>query len=175
MANSMKLTWHYAQYEKGDKLKKIEAMLASQAAKDCLKDARAVYVIKICAPFSLSYPLQPSPVIYIGKGAVWTRLLQGHSKWISRIQERLGTKFEVSFCSPRRKKYETAYEQVEADLIQLFVGKFGTLPLMNSRKEWPKKKWTYDKRSSREPLQGVDTTHYCSLSFFDALLDLEEA
>jgi hypothetical protein len=175
MAESMKLTWHHVAYAKGDNRKQIEEKLSSNAAINCLNDQRVVYVIKVCSPFSLSYPLQPSPVVYIGKGVVWTRLSQSHSKWISRIQEKLGTKFEVSFCSPRRKKFETAYEQVEADLIQLFIVKFGTLPLMNSRKEWPHKKWSYDKRSSRVPLQGVDNSHYCSLSLFDALLDLEEA
>lgn len=175
MAAPMKLTWHHASYEAGNNRKKIEEQLSSDAAVECLKDLRTVYVIRVCAPFSLSYPLQPSPVVYIGKGAVWNRLSASHTKWISRIQKTLGTKFEFSFCSPRRQKYETAYEQVEADLIQLFVAKFGTLPLMNSRKEWPEKKWSYDKWSSRVPLQGVDSSHYCSLSLFDALFDLEEA
>ena len=171
----MKLTWHHASYESGNKRAKIEEQLPSQAAVDSLNDSRTVYVIRVGAPFSLSYPLQPSPVVYIGKGAVWNRLSACHSKWISKIQQKLGTRFEFSFCSPRRQKYENAYAQVEADLIQLFVAKFGTLPLMNSRKEWPDKQWSYDRWSSRVPLQEVDGSHYCSLSLFDALFDLEEA
>ena len=174
----MKLNWHEFKYDGNmaeTRVDKIRKDLPSDAARKDLEDERAVYVIKILPPFSLSYPLQPSPVIYLGKGKVWNRLSQGHSKWIKKIHEKLGVRFLVNYCCPRRQKYEAAYENVEADLIQMFVDKFGTLPLMNGRKEWPKKKWTYDKWSSRVPLEGVSKKHFCSLSLFDGLFDLEDA
>jgi hypothetical protein len=174
----MKLTWHDFKYDgnsSNTRISKIRKNLASDDAVSSLDDDRAVYVIRLLPPFSLAYPLQPSPVMYIGRGKVWNRLSQGHTKWMSRIHQKLGVKFDVHFCSPRQKKYERAFKNVEADLIQMFVKKFGTLPLMNSRKEWPKKKWTYSKWSSRVPLRGIDSEYLCSLSLFDALFELDEA
>jgi hypothetical protein len=174
----MKLTWHQFEYNGNSAdthITKIRKKFDSESASKCLSDDRTTYVIETLPPFSLAYPLKPSPVVYIGKGVFWNRLSQSHSKWIKAIHQKLGVRFQASVCCPRKQKFEIAFEQVEADLIQSFVAKFGTLLLMNSRKEWPKKKWSYDKWSSRVPLREVDETYYCSLSLFDALFDLEGA
>ena len=107
MGSGIKLTWYEIAYDGNSEettKSKVEKQLKTQSAKDALNDDRAVYVIRSNPPFAFSYPLQPSPVIYIGKGKFWNRLSQSHSKRIEILHKRIGLTFSIQFCSPRRKK-----------------------------------------------------------------------
>lgn len=97
---------------------------------------RCVYIIRMVGLFVVQYPHNRSPVLYIGRGTVSQRVIRHLSNWASQIAN-LGAKIEIEIriCVPRKKNHLDFYKYVEADLIRDFARRYGSIPLINSRRE----------------------------------------
>jgi|GEM_PF-6100758 len=136
-------TWYNYKIDLRDNLTEKRKRLSSKEAIGGLEDKRAVYIITINEPFCISYPRRPSNILYIGRGAVWNRLNQGHSKWMEKLQKGLGLTFSIHFGSPRVQKTTDAYKHVEGDLIRIFIRDFGDFPLINRQSALETKAYDY--------------------------------
>jgi hypothetical protein len=134
-----------------------------------LKEAinpRSVYVVRICKPFAIRYEKSYSPVVYIGRGRFKSRIASHIKSWIHPLSEHIpDLKIEIMTCKPRAKALETAYKDVEADLINRFVAKYGEKPLKNKRLENHKHNHKYNQGAiSRAIGKGKGPGFYWSLS-----------
>jgi len=132
MPTNVEISWVTIEFDSDD----TDAVLGKKLFKAGFEGfSKAVYVIRLKSPFSINYPLEHTPVLYIGEGQVVKRLL-AHRKWIKRLQG-LGYSFglEVAVCSPRVKKNAIAYKFFEAHLLRVFKDTYGSLPLKNKNKE----------------------------------------
>lgn len=131
MPASVKITWHWVDFDPSETRGKIEKRLIDANAPMTRID-RAVYVIRMKPPFAISYPQKYTPVLYIGEGDLLSRL-GSHRKWASSMRS-LGYSFplEVAFCCPRVQNNASAHRVFEAHLLNVFFGRYGSLPLKNS-------------------------------------------
>jgi len=97
---------------------------------------RSVYVIRMAGSFIIQYPKGPSPVVYVGRGDSVSRLATHLKNWASEIFVwGSDTEIEIRVLRPARKNRTEYFKNVEADLLDWFGSRFGTLPLINSRYE----------------------------------------
>lgn len=134
MPTTVTIKWFWIDFDPKETKKKIQQKLEGQGTAAHLFP-KAVYVIRLKSPFSISYPSRHTPVLYIGEGHVLSRLVS-HRKWASRMQD-LGYRFglEVAVCFPRVQKNAAAYKTFEAHLLKVFSDRYGSLPLKNSINE----------------------------------------
>ncbi len=134
MPTTVTIKWFWIDFDPMETKKKIQQKLEAQDVAAHLF-TKAVYVIRLKSPFSISYPSRHTPVLYIGEGHVLSRL-DSHRKWASRMQD-LGYSFglEVAVCFPRVQKNAAAYKTFEAHLLKVFSDRYGSLPLKNSINE----------------------------------------
>ncbi len=97
---------------------------------------RCVYVIRMKGDFVIAYPLRRSPVLYIGRGSALGRLSSHLRRWLHEI-DGFGkdVRIEIRVCRTRRKNVTDMFKYVEADLIDWFADKYGSIPFFNSRRE----------------------------------------
>lgn len=97
---------------------------------------RCVYVIRMVGLFVVQYPYNRSPVLYIGRGTVSQRVIRHLTNWVSQVTN-LGAKIqiEIRVSVPRKRNHPNFYKCVEADLIRDFSRRYGSIPLINSRRE----------------------------------------
>jgi hypothetical protein len=97
---------------------------------------RGIYIISLEHGFSVSYPKGDSHVLYIGKGAIRSRLrlhlinsLFDFSRSLKDIE------FKFYFCEPKKAGYSSYYHDLETDLLNKFKDAFGSTdlpyPLLN--------------------------------------------
>ena len=131
MSAIVSIRWYWIDYDPTDTKTTIKNRLLDVGAIESQFD-RAVYVIRMKAPFGIAYPKGHTPTLYIGEGKIISRL-DAHREWAKRFQS-LGYKFplEVACAFPRVKKNYNAYREFEAHLLQLFFNRYDTLPLKNS-------------------------------------------
>jgi hypothetical protein len=134
MPIKVKIEWFWITFDPNETRKLIKQRLNAEGAESQLWP-KAVYVIRLQAPFSIAYPKRHTPVLYIGEGAILSRLI-AHRKWAKRMQK-LGYPFplEVAVCFPRVQNNENAYKAFEAHLLNVFSVRYGSLPLKNSINE----------------------------------------
>lgn len=93
---------------------------------------RAVYVIRVCRPFTFNYGGLYSPVVYIGKGQAQKRITSHLVTWIPSLSAKIiDLKIKIYYCEPRVRYHGTICEGVEADLIAKFIEHYGRRPLRN--------------------------------------------
>ena len=97
---------------------------------------RCVYVIRMIGDFSIAYPEDYSPVLYIGRGDASMRLGQHLRNWLTEVRT-FGReiRIEVRICRPRRRARADLFKHVEARLIRDFQKANGAIPFFNSRRE----------------------------------------
>lgn len=97
---------------------------------------RCVYVIRMVGDFTVAYPKDYSPVLYIGRGDASVRLGQHLRNWLSEVRT-FGreVRIEVRICRPRRRARADLFKFVEARLIRDFQKANGAIPFFNSRRE----------------------------------------
>jgi hypothetical protein len=89
----------------------------------------AIYLIRLSPPFAIRYSDEPSPLIYVGSGAVRQRW-SDHRWWLERLGYYLpGARYEVWIS------HHPEYKRVEADALFLFQQDKKRLPLMNRKTE----------------------------------------
>ena len=97
---------------------------------------RAVYVIRMTGDFVIAYENRNSPVLYIGRGNCSQRLAAHLKNWLHEVRG-FGNNvdLEIRVASPRRKRREDYFKNVEADLLRDFAKEHGSLPFFNKRYE----------------------------------------
>jgi hypothetical protein len=97
---------------------------------------RAVYVIRMTGDFLIAYEKGNSPVLYIGRGYLNQRLAAHIKNWRHEVRRfGSGVGGEIRVASPRRKKRQDFYKNVEADLLGQFANRYDSLPFFNRRYE----------------------------------------
>lgn len=100
--------------------------------------SRSVYVLRIGDKYAIQYPRGASPTLYIGEGHLQQRI-DAHGKWLANLKGLVGEiNFELGVATPRVRNNLVAYKDCEAALIQFFLKKYGSLPLRNRHKEYPR-------------------------------------
>lgn len=111
------------------------------------RDPKTVYVIRMCRPFAIAYLSKTSPVVYIGRGRFKSRVASHLKNWIHPLSKQIPSlKIEILTCKPRARHNGDAYKDVEADLIQKFVSRYGEKPIKNKRLESHHRQHTYVRR-----------------------------
>lgn len=105
------------------------------ATDEILKDVRqGVYVICLSDPFTVQYGSKRSNVIYIGRGAILSRLKVHFENSLFDVMMSLaGANFDFYLAEPDENKEEGYFKQLEHDLLEYFhehVGD-GKYPLLN--------------------------------------------
>ena len=96
---------------------------------------QCVYVVRLKGPVAIDYGNDFSPVIYIGEGNAAQRL-HGHANWIAELLVAVpNVEVEVRVADCVRAGDPSLCQYVEADLIELFFGKYGCLPWFNRQRE----------------------------------------
>lgn len=135
MTAPVQIAWHWTGFDPKETQAKLKQRL-EEAGAPMTRIDRAVYVIRLQAPFAIQYPTKYTPVLYIGEGNLLTRL-NAHRKWAETLLG-LGFRFplEVACCCPRVKGNTEAYKVFEAHLLNVFYERYGSLPLKNSIHEY---------------------------------------
>jgi hypothetical protein len=98
--------------------------------------SKSVYIIRLKAPFSIMYDEGYSPVLYIGRGDFQTRVTNHLKNWLNPLAKSLNSGFfEILFSVPKARNNVDFYKDVEADLIDVFVERYGIKPLNNLKRE----------------------------------------
>jgi hypothetical protein len=104
---------------------------------------RCVYVVRISHTYCIEYRLRASPTLYIGRGHFRARITK-HLDWINELSEVLrDLEIQVWFFTPRVQRTSDAYKTVEADLIEEFVKENGSVPMFNTRRPKPLRRYEY--------------------------------
>lgn len=94
--------------------------------------SQGVYVVSFSENIYVQYKKSNSKIIYIGKGQIRNRIRSHLNNWITFISESLqDMRIDISFAEIRVKKAERAFEEVESDLLETFMQRFGEYPLLN--------------------------------------------
>ena len=97
---------------------------------------RSVYIVRLTGSFVISYPKRASPVLYIGRGNAPSRLATHLGRWLSdAFNFGSDTEVEIRMLRPRRRGHSDYFKNVEADLLEMFFERVGSLPFFNSRYE----------------------------------------
>lgn len=101
---------------------------------------RYVYIIETPKSLSIEYEGGVSNVCYIGRQSERFQgsRIKAHAKgWIGRflVLSQSDEPFTIHQCFPRQRGFKLAYRDVEAYLIDEFIGKFGQTPIFNKRQE----------------------------------------
>lgn len=91
----------------------------------------AAYAILICIPFTISYPKDHSPIVYIGEGMAHERFREHlQEKLLPMLATNLPAKFEfwVLPCMGKRTVQAT-----ESAMLRSFEGTYGAKPLFNTQ------------------------------------------
>lgn len=149
---ALNIQWHYIPLELGDTPARLQPKLA-QAGLSSEALSRSVYVIRLNEPFSIHYPTDASPVLYIGEGDFVARISAHGRSWLQNLSE-LVEQFgmHVAVATPRVRNNANAYRDVEAILINEFAARFGSAPLNNKQYEYARVAHDYDLAQIREPL-----------------------
>jgi hypothetical protein len=164
MATKVEIKWFWITFDPNETIKQFKQRLIAENA-DSKLFSKAVYVIRLKAPFSIAYPERHTPVLYIGEGKILSRL-NAHRKWAKRIQM-LGYPFplEVACCFPLVKNNEDAYKVFEAHILNVFFDRYGSLPLKNSIYENKLFDHAYGRVATRGVLgPGSGTKHMWAIS-----------
>ena len=126
---------------------------------------RAVYVIRVCRPFSFSYGNRHSPVAYIGKGQAQKRITAHLKSWIPELARKIpDLKIRIYYCEPRARYHGPVDKGVEADLIEKFEERYGSLPLRNRKHESDEYERTYAQSELHVLHPGKGTGYHWALS-----------
>jgi hypothetical protein len=102
---------------------------------DVRRPDRCVYVIRLGGEVAIDYPDDFSPVIYIGEGSAYDRVL-GHADWLAPLVVSVPQlSIEVNVATITRSNNTTLYQHVEADLLAWFHKDYGALPWFNQQFE----------------------------------------
>lgn len=102
---------------------------------DLDKPSQCVYVVRLKGAVAIAYGDDFSPTIYIGEGNAATRL-QSHANWIAELLVAVpNAEIEVRVADCVRTNDTKLCQYVEADLISIFVKKYGCLPWFNRQRE----------------------------------------
>ena len=91
----------------------------------------AAYVISICIPFTMRYPKDHSPIVYIGEGMAHARFDEHlREKLLPMLATKLPAKFDfwVLPCTAKRTVQAT-----EAAMLRSFEETYGAKPLFNTQ------------------------------------------
>ena len=95
---------------------------------------QGVYVICLSDPFTVRYECAMSNVIYIGRGAISSRLKAHFENSLFDVMMSLaGANFDFYLAEPADKNEEGYFKQLEHDLLANFRAKIGgdSYPLLN--------------------------------------------
>ena len=91
-----------------------------------------VYVIALTNGLSINYKNNRSPIIYIGRGAIYGRLRSHfHNVPFSLFRSLRGAEFRFYMEAFGDRRSPHLYKDVEGKLINSFVEMFGEKPLVN--------------------------------------------
>lgn len=125
------------------------------------RDPKSVYVIRICRPFAITYKRYSSPVVYIGRGRFKARIARHLKNWICPLSKQIPSlEIEILTCKPRVRHNGDAFKDVEADLIQKFVNRYGEKPIKNKRLENHHRRHTYSRSSVTKAIGMVSGRGY---------------
>jgi hypothetical protein len=102
---------------------------------DQARPDQSVYSIRVVGEVAIAYGETHSPVVYIGEGNAFNRLSQ-HSNWMTPLLlniPQLG--IEVHVVETKRRNNTSLYMHIEADLIDWFAQRYGTVPWFNRQRE----------------------------------------
>ena len=150
MTTKVNIEWFWITFDPNETSMLIKQRLIAEGA-DINLFSKAVYVVRLQAPFSIAYPERHTPVLYIGEGKILSRL-NAHRKWAKKMQK-LGYPFplEVACCFPRVQRNANAYKVFEAHLLNVFFDRYGSLPLKNTINE----NMAFDHEYGRIATKGV--------------------
>ena len=95
---------------------------------------QGIYVITLADNLSIDYDGKPSPVIYIGRGQIRTRLYHHFTNWIKYFSDSLqGISFYLWMTEIKVKGSKKAFCEVESDLLDYFYNKYQTWPMQNNQ------------------------------------------
>ena len=91
----------------------------------------AAYAIAICIPFTMRYPKDHSPIVYIGEGMAHARFKEHLSeKLLPMLATKLPAKFDF-WVLPCMGKL--VVQATEAAMLQSFEDTYGSKPLFNTQ------------------------------------------
>ena len=143
--------YDYYPSEVKDEVKRLSINAALKSLRDDFEDqtgdklktiSHGVYVIRLASGMSVEYSKGHSPVLYIGQGAVESRLKAHYHFKLFDFMRSLGSvNFDFYVCEPWKKYHRDGdyHQQVEYDLISDFATTYGGIedsgfPLMNKIK-----------------------------------------
>ena len=105
---------------------------------------QSVYVIRLFGEVAVTYPMEFSPVIYVGEGNAYDRLYNHIANWIAPLLSSVPQlSLEIRIAEVARRNHETLYQHIEADLLRWFSERHGALPWFNRQWE-PSKEGHYE-------------------------------
>lgn len=100
---------------------------------------KCVYIVRLAGDFSVQYPRDFSPVIYIGEGEAHSRLRSHASNWLVDLACAIqGIGVDIRVAEVARKNSMNFYQYVEADILDKFQRVYGALPWFNKQCETSK-------------------------------------
>lgn len=148
MSTQVTLSWKRIRFVSTDTWKTTEDKL-DEAGINLSRLRRSVYVIR-SSRFAIAYPIDNSPVLYIGEGDFQQRFESHRRSWVAALSE-LMTEFplEAYVCCPRVPNNTVAHRVLEAHLLNVFKDSFGSLPLRNLQNEYA----AYDYNHEYDPAE----------------------
>jgi hypothetical protein len=124
-----------------------------------LADIRqGVYIISFSGNICVDYQKGQSPVIYIGKGRIQSRISEYLKRWIAHISESLqDMQMDISMVEITVRRPAVTCEEVESDLLEKFKEKYGSYPLLNRRRGIERDNCHTYSRRFLQPLNGRRT------------------
>ena len=126
------------------------------------------YIICVSNPFTISYNLKASKVVYIGRGNICTQIKGHYNRSLFDFMQCLaGTNFDFYFCEPKRKNAPKFYMQVEYYLLEEFKKSIGGVeyPLLNKNKGNQQKNLAPPSKDWNKPLKNTGAKPLWKLEF----------
>ncbi len=93
---------------------------------------QGLYIISFADDLCIQYPDDYSQVIYLGRGAIRTRIKKHLKTWILNFSESLqDIRFQFWMSEVRTKGGRRAFVEAESDFLEYFYEKNGSYPILN--------------------------------------------
>jgi hypothetical protein len=139
-------------------LEQLDETWASYSDRKLTYISQGVYIISFSDNICVDYQNGQSPVIYIGKGWIRSRITQHLRRWIAHISQSLqDMQMDISMAEITARRPAVTCAEVESDLLEKFKERYGCYPLLNKRRGIERDNCHTYSRRSLQPLNGKKT------------------
>jgi hypothetical protein len=156
-------------------LRNIQDQFEITTEKELKSIKQGVYVICVSNPFTIKYEKATSEIIYIGIGNICGRLEAhfNHSLF-DFMMSIAGANFDFYLTEPKSSPGDLFYKHIEYMLLDKFLEKYGSYPLLNtnagSKKEFDVAAKGWDKplkASGKKPIWEIKPTKHSDFGSLD--------